>query len=50
MALEPRMAFISHPAVFTTDGKNSFFREETYLDNQDGYERFHQSTDELLKV
>lgn len=38
------------PTVLTTDGKNSSFWGETHLDNQDGYERFHRSADELLTV
>ena len=50
MVLEPRMAVIIHPTVFTPDGKNSFFWGETYLVNQEGYERLHGSTDELLTV
>ncbi|MDI7259363.1 MAG: Xaa-Pro peptidase family protein [Thermodesulfobacteriota bacterium] len=48
--LEPGMAVIIHPTVFTPDGKNSFFWGETYLVNHDGYERLHRSTDELLTV
>jgi len=50
MALEPGMAVIIHPTVFTPDGKNSFFWGETYLVSHAGYERLHRSTDELLTV
>jgi Xaa-Pro aminopeptidase len=50
MILEPGMAVIIHPTVFTPDGKNSFFWGETYLVGHDGYERLHRSTDELLTV
>jgi Xaa-Pro aminopeptidase len=50
MVLEPGMAVIIHPTVFTPDGKNRFFWGETYLVNQDGYERLNQSTDEMLTV
>ncbi len=50
MVLEPGMAVIIHPTVFTPDGKNSFFWGETYLVSHDGYERLHRSTDELLTV
>ena len=50
MVLEPGMAVIIHPTVFTPDGKNSFFWGETYLVNPDGYERLHRSTDELLTL
>jgi Xaa-Pro aminopeptidase len=50
MVLEPRMAVIIHPTVFTPDGKNSFFWGETYLVNSDGYEWLHRSTDELLTI
>ena len=50
MVLEPGMAVITHPTVFTPDGKNSFFWGETYLVNHDGYERLHRSTDELLTI
>ena len=50
MVLEPEMAVIIHPTVFTPDGKNSFFWGETYLVSHDGYERLHSSTDELLTV
>jgi Xaa-Pro aminopeptidase len=50
MVLEPRMAVIIHPTVFTPDGKNSFFWGETYLVSSDGYERLHRSTDELLTI
>ena len=50
MMLEPGMAVIIHPTVFTPDGKNSFFWGETYLVSHDGYERLHRSTDELLTV
>jgi Xaa-Pro aminopeptidase len=48
--LEPGMAVIIHPTVFTPDGKNSFFWGETYLVNPGGYERLHRSTDELLTI
>jgi len=50
MVLEPGMAVIIHPTVFTSDGKNSFFWGETYLVNPGGYERLHRSTDELLTI
>jgi len=48
--LEPGMAVIIHPTLFTLDGRNSFFWGETYLVKSDGYERLNQSTDELLTV
>jgi Xaa-Pro aminopeptidase len=48
--LEPGMAVIIHPTVFTPDGKSSFFWGETYLVNHDGGERLHRSTDELLTL
>ena len=50
MVLEPGMAIIIHPTVFTPDGKNSFFWGETYLVNPGGYERLHRSTDELFTI
>jgi len=48
--LEPGMAVILHPSVFTPEGKNNFFWGETYLVTRDGYERLHHSTDELLTL
>ena len=48
--LEPGMAVIIHPTVFTPDGKRSFFWGETYLVGPDGFERLHRSTDELLTI
>jgi Xaa-Pro aminopeptidase len=48
--LEPGMAVIIHPTVFTPDGKRSFFWGETYLVGRGGFERLHQSTDELLTI
>jgi Xaa-Pro aminopeptidase len=50
MVLEPGNAVIIHPTVFTPDGKYSFFWGETYLVKEEGYERLHQSGDELLTV
>jgi Xaa-Pro aminopeptidase len=50
MVLEPGMAVILHPTVYTPDGKNSFFWGETYLVSRDGYERLHRTGDELLTV
>ena len=50
MVLEPGMAVIIHPTVFTPDGKNRFFWGETYLVNANGYERLNRSTDEMLTV
>jgi Xaa-Pro aminopeptidase len=50
MVLEPGMAVIIHPTVYTPDGKNSFFWGETYLVSHDGYERLQGSTDELLTI
>jgi Xaa-Pro aminopeptidase len=50
MVLEPAMAIIIHPTVFTPDGKRSFFWGETYLVTPDGFERLHRSTDELLTL
>jgi Xaa-Pro aminopeptidase len=48
--LEPGLAVIIHPTVFTPDGKNSFFWGETYLVTKDGYESLNHATDELLTV
>jgi Xaa-Pro aminopeptidase len=48
--LEPGMAVIIHPTVFTPEGKRSFFWGETYLVTPDGFERLHRSTDELLTL
>ena len=48
--LEPGMAVIIHPTVFTPDGKNSFFWGETYLVTADGHERINNVTDDLLTV
>jgi Xaa-Pro aminopeptidase len=50
MVLEPGMAVIIHPTVFTPDGKRSFFWGETYLVGPDGFELLHRSTDELLTI
>ncbi len=50
MVLEPGTAIIIHPTVFTPDEKYSFFWGETYLVKQDGYERLHRSTDDLLTI
>jgi hypothetical protein len=50
MVLEPGMAVIIHPTVFTPDGRNSFFWGETYCVSPGGYERLHRSTDELLTI
>jgi len=50
MVLEPGTAVILHPTIFTPDEKHSFFWGETYLVKQDGYERLHRSTDELLTI
>jgi len=50
MVLEPGIAMIIHPTVFTPDGEISFFWGETYLVTQEGYERLNQSTDELLTI
>jgi Xaa-Pro dipeptidase len=48
--LEPGMAVIIHPTVFTPDGKNSFFWGETYLVTDDGYERLNHASNDLLTV
>jgi len=48
--LEPGTAVILHPTVFTPDLKNSFFWGETYLVTQDGCERLHHSSDELMTL
>jgi Xaa-Pro aminopeptidase len=48
--LEPGMAVIIHPTVFTPDGKNSFFWGETYLVIDDGYERLNHASNDLLTV
>jgi len=48
--LEPGMAVILHPTVFTPDSKNSFFWGETYLVTEDGCERLHHASDELVTV
>ncbi len=48
MVLEPGTAIIIHPSVFTPDGKNGSFWGETYLVTQDGYDRLHHATDEVL--
>ena len=49
-ALEPGMAVIIHPTVFTPDGKNSFFWGETYLVTDDGYEPLNHASKDLLTV
>jgi Xaa-Pro aminopeptidase len=48
--LDPGMAIIIHPTLFTSDSKRSFFWGETYLVTPEGFERLHQSTDQLLTV
>jgi len=50
MVLERGTVVILHPTVFTPDGKYSFFWGETYLVTQNGYDRLHQSGDELLTI
>ncbi len=50
MVLEPGMSVILHPKLSTPDGKNGFFWGETYLVTDDGYERLHRATDELLTL
>ncbi len=50
MVLEPGMAAIIHPTVFTPDRKNRFFWGETYLVTRNGYERLNRSTDEMLTI
>ncbi len=49
-ALEPGTAVILHPTVFTPDLKSSFFWGETYLVTEDGCERLHHASDELITV
>jgi len=36
--------------IFTPDGKRSFFWGETYWVTENGYERLHNSGDELLTI
>jgi Xaa-Pro aminopeptidase len=48
--LEPGTAVILHPTVFTPDLKNSFFWGETYLVTEDGCERLHHASDELMTL
>jgi Xaa-Pro aminopeptidase len=48
--LEPGTAVILHPTVFTPDHKNSFFWGETYLVTDDGCERLHHASDELMTL
>jgi len=48
--LEPGTAVILHPTVFTPDHKNSFFWGETYLVTEDGCERIHHASDELITL
>ncbi len=48
--LEPGTAVILHPTVFTSDLKNSFFWGETYLVTEDGCERLHHASDELITL
>jgi Xaa-Pro aminopeptidase len=48
--LEPGTAVILHPTVFAPDQKNSFFWGETYLVTDDGYERLHHASDELITL
>lgn len=50
MVLNPGTAVIIHPTISTPDGKVTFFWGETYLVTQDGYERLHRSSDELITV
>lgn len=50
MVLQAGTAVIIHPTVFSPDEKHSFFWGETYLVKEDGYERLHRSTDELLTI
>lgn len=50
MVLQPGTAVIIHPTVFSPDEKHSFFWGETCLVKEDGYERLHRSTDELLTI
>lgn len=48
--LEPGLAAILHPMVYTADNRNLIFWGQTYLTTPDGYERLHHATDELLTV
>ena len=48
--LEPGTAVILHPTVFTPDHKNSFFWGETYLVTENGCERLHHASDELMTL
>ena len=48
--LEPGTAVILHPTVFTPDHKNSFFWGETYLVTDDGCERLHHASHELVTL
>jgi Xaa-Pro aminopeptidase len=50
MVLQPGIAVILHPTILTNDGKRSFFWGETYLVKEKGFERLHQSRDELLTL
>lgn len=48
--LQPGMAVIIHPTVYTPDGKNRLFWGETYLVVQNGYERLHHTGDEVFTI
>jgi Xaa-Pro aminopeptidase len=48
--LDPGTAVILHPTVFTPDHKNSFFWGETYLVTDDGCERLHHASHELVTL
>jgi Xaa-Pro aminopeptidase len=48
--LTPGTTVILHPTVFTSDYKNSFFWGETYLVTDDGFERLHHSSDDLMTL
>jgi Xaa-Pro aminopeptidase len=48
--LEPGTAVILHPTVFTPDHKNGFFWGETYLVTEEGFERLHHASDELITL
>jgi len=50
--LQPGLALIIHPAVYTPDGKVRLFWGwgETYLVVDDGYERLHHTGDEVVTI
>jgi Xaa-Pro aminopeptidase len=48
--LEPGTAVILHPTVFTPDHKNGFFWGETYLVTEEGCERLHHASDEMITL